>query len=107
MVSSEAPVLKLGPGGDFVTVYRVAEEEGRGPWLVAELDCVAPPGREDTTMNPSSSVATAVRESLDELEQQAEVFTRCSALMPDQQIELHRIQERARELREALDLMRS
>ena len=58
-------------------------------------------------MNPSSSVATAVRESLDELEQQAEVFTRCSALMPDQQIELHRIQERARELREALDLMRS
>jgi hypothetical protein len=58
-------------------------------------------------MNPSSSVATAVRESLAELEEQAGVFTRCSALMPDQQIELHRIQERVRELCEALDLMRS
>src|SRR5678815_3191709 len=41
MVSSEAPVVKLGPGGDFVTVYRVAEEEGRSPWLVAELESAA------------------------------------------------------------------
>src|SRR5262245_55164 len=41
MISSESPVMKLGPGGDFVTVYRIAEVEGRSPWLVAELESAA------------------------------------------------------------------
>jgi hypothetical protein len=41
------------------------------------------------------------------LEQQAQVLGGCPNLPPDQQIELHRIQERVRELREALDLIRS